>query len=236
MLFRRPSVKYSQTPEPITPYQKAGQVWDGRLGSSWAQAKSWRLMALGCLVLAMVATGDSVWRRAQGTIAVPYLVEMADGEVKSVREAMPLGDPSDQNVANHLARFIENVRSISIDPVVVRKNWLSAYEFTTDKGAAFLNEYARKQEPLSNIGKRSVMIDIASVVKISDRSFQVQWDERVYTNGTLAGSERWTAILTIALQRSTDAKKLLVNPWGIYVDGISWSRQFSTNEQAEVSQ
>ncbi|ULH06437.1 conjugal transfer protein TrbF [Alcaligenes faecalis] len=236
MLFRRPSVKYGQTPEPDTPYQRAGQVWDGRLGGSVAQARNWRLMAFGCLVLAAVSTGDSVWRRAQGTVAVPYLVEVACGDVQSVREAIPLGAPADLDVANHLARFVENVRSLSIDPVVVRKNWLRAYDYTTDKGAAFLNEYARKQEPLNNIGKRSVMIDIVSVVKVSDRSFQIQWDESVFVNGTAAGKERWTAILTIVLQRSTEDKKLRVNPWGIYVDGISWSRQFTTNETQGASQ
>lgn len=229
MRFRRPSVKYAATPEPVTPYQKAAQVWDERLGSARVQARNWRLMALGCVLLATVSTGDSIWRRTEGTAAVPYLVEIADGEVQSVRKARPLGDPADQNIANQLIRFIENVRSLSIDPVVVRKNWLSVYNYTTDRGAAFLNEYAREHQPLENIGKRSVMVDIVSVVRASDHSFQVQWDEHVYVNGTSAGVERWTAILTIVLQRSRKAEKLRVNPWGIYVDGISWSRQFSTN-------
>lgn len=229
MRFRRPSVKYAATPEPVTPYQKAAQVWDERLGSARVQAKNWRLMAFGCLLLAAVSTGDSVWRRAEGTAAIPYLVDIADGEVQSVRKAIPLGEPADQDIANQLARFIENVRSLSIDPVVVRKNWLSVYDYTTDRGAAFLNEYAREHEPLKNIGKRSVMVDIVSVVRASEHSFQVQWDEHAYVNGASADTERWTAILTIVKQRSRKEEKLRVNPWGIYVDGISWSRQFSAN-------
>jgi len=229
MRFRRPSVKYAATPEPVTPYQKAGQVWDERLGSARVQARNWRLMAFGCLLLAAVSTGDSVWRRAEGTAAIPYLVDLADGEVQSVRKALPLGEPADQDIANQLARFIENVRSLSIDPVVVRKHWLGVYDYTTDRGAAFLNEYAREHEPLKNIGKRSVMVDIVSVVRASEHSFQVQWDEHAFFNGASAGTERWTAILTIVKQRSRKEEKLRVNPWGIYVDGISWSRQFSAN-------
>ena len=229
MRFRRPSVHYGNMPEPTTPYQKAAQVWDERLGSARVQAKNWRWMAFGCLLLAAVSTGDNVWRHTEGTAAVPYLVEVADGDVQSVRKATPLGDPADQDIANQLARFIEHVRSLSIDPVVVRKNWLSVYDYTTDRGAAFLNEYAREHEPLKNIGKRSVMVDIVSVVRASDHSFQIQWDEHAYVNGASAGTERWTAILTIVQQRSRQAEKLRVNPWGIYVDGISWSRQFSTN-------
>jgi len=229
MRFRRPSVKYAATPEPVTPYQKAAQVWDERLGSARVQARNWRWMAFGCLLLAAVSTGDSIWRRTEGTTAIPYLADIADGEVQSVRKATPLGDPTDQNIANQLARFIEQVRSLSIDPVVVRNNWLNVYNYTTDRGAAFLNEYAREHQPLKNIGKRSAMVDIVSVVRASDRSFQIQWDERVYVDGASAGTERWTAILTIVQQRSREDEKMRVNPWGIYVDGISWSRQFSTN-------
>ena len=30
--FRRASMRYGRTPEPETPYQKAAQVWDERIG------------------------------------------------------------------------------------------------------------------------------------------------------------------------------------------------------------
>jgi len=40
MIFRRPSVRYSKTPEPVTPYQKAAQVWDERIGSARVQART----------------------------------------------------------------------------------------------------------------------------------------------------------------------------------------------------
>src|ERR1700739_2536469 len=50
--FRRPSVRYGKTPVPETPYQKAAQVWDERIGSARVQARNWRLIAFGNLVLA----------------------------------------------------------------------------------------------------------------------------------------------------------------------------------------
>ena len=46
-LFRRPSVRYGTTPQSETPYQRAAQVWDERIGSARVQAKNWRLMAFG---------------------------------------------------------------------------------------------------------------------------------------------------------------------------------------------
>lgn len=51
-LFKRPSVRFARTPQPETPYQKAAQVWDERIGSARVQAKNWRLMAYGSLLLA----------------------------------------------------------------------------------------------------------------------------------------------------------------------------------------
>ena len=50
-MFRRPSIKYGTSPEPVTPYQRAAQVWDDRIGSARVQAKNWRLAFFGCLTL-----------------------------------------------------------------------------------------------------------------------------------------------------------------------------------------
>ena len=43
------SVRYGRTPEPETPYQRAAQAWDERIGSARVQARNWRLMAFGSL-------------------------------------------------------------------------------------------------------------------------------------------------------------------------------------------
>lgn len=227
MRFGRPSVKYSMSPEPVTPYQKAGQVWDGRLGSSLSHARNWRLMAFGCLLLSFGLASAYVWRATQTPVKV-FVVEVDTlGQVRAVGQADAPYDPTDAQIANHLTRFMRNVRSISLDPVIVSQNWLQAYDYTTDRGAAFLNEYARANNPFDKVGKESVTMEVASIVRASDRSFQVQWSERRYVNGSLAGTERWTAILTVVVQPPKTEEKLNKNPLGIYVDGINWSRQLS---------
>ncbi len=153
MRFTRPRVRYSDTPQPITPYQAAAQAWDLRMGSSLAQARNWRLMAFGCLGLALLMAGGLVWRSAQSTVT-PYVVEVDNlGQVRAVGEAASPYQPQDAQIAHHLARFIEQVRSLSIDPVVVRQNWLEAYHSTTDRGAATLNDYARANDPFTRVGK-----------------------------------------------------------------------------------
>jgi type IV secretion system protein VirB5 len=230
MRFKRPQVRYSDTPEPVTPYQAAAQVWDQRIGSARVQAKNWRVMAFGCLSLALLMAGGLVWRSAQ-SIVTPYVVEVdSAGQVRAVGEAATPYKPSDAQIAHHLARFVTDVRSLSIDPIVVRQNWLEAYDYTTDRGAATLNDHARANDPFSRIGQESIAVQINSVVRASDSSFQVRWTERRYVNGEAAGLERWTAVLAIVLQAPRTEERLRRNPLGIYVNGLSWSRELDATD------
>src|SRR5690606_10008696 len=228
MRFKRPQVRYADTPQPATPYQAAGQLWDERIGTARVQARNWRLMAFGCLALALLMAGGLVWRSAQ-SIVTPYVVEVdSGGQVRAVGEVTTSYRPNDAQIAHHLARFITQVRSLSIDPVVVRQNWLEAYDYTTDRGAAVLNDHARANDPFDRIGRETVTVQISSVVRASDRSFQVRWTERRHVNGVAAGLERWTAVVSIVLQTPRTEERLRRNPLGIYVNGLSWSRELDS--------
>jgi type IV secretion system protein TrbF len=224
-LFRRPSVRYGQTPAPETPYQRAGQVWDDRIGSARVQARNWRLIAFGNLVLAAGLAAGLVWQSTRGTV-VPWVVQVDKlGEAQAVAPAIADYKPADPRIAWHLARFIEQVRSVPADPVIVRQNWLGAYDFTTDKGAAALNDYARINDPFAKVGKVQVAAEVSSVIRASDSSFRVAWIERRYENGALAATERWTAILTIVLNTPRDIDRLRKNPLGIFIHAINWSKE-----------
>ncbi|MFG1279883.1 conjugal transfer protein TrbF [Xanthobacter autotrophicus] len=226
-IIRRPSTHYGTSPQPETPYQRAGQVWDERIGSARVQAKNWRLMAFGCLVLSAGFATALVWQSARG-IVVPWVVQVDKlGQAQAVAQATADYRPSDPQIAWHLARFIEQVRSVPADPVIVRENWLRAYQFTTDRGAQALNDYARSNDPFAKVGKQQVAVDVSSVIRASGDSFRVAWSERRYQDGALADTTRWTAILTLVVQVPRDAEKLRANPLGIYVNAISWSRELA---------
>ena len=226
-LFKRPAAHYGKTPQPETPYQKAAQVWDERIGSARVQAKNWRYMAFGSLFLSAGFASALVWQSIQGTV-VPWVVQVDNlGQAQTIAPATADFRPTDPQIAWHLARFIEQVRSIPADPVIVRQNWLRAYEWTTDRGAGALNDYARANDPFAKVGKQQIAVEVSSVIRASADSFRVAWTERRYEDGKLATTERWTAILTIALQPPRDADRLKANPLGIYVNAISWSREMS---------
>lgn len=224
-MFRRPQQRYGATPEPATPYQRAAQIWDDRIGSSRVQAKNWRLVALGGLGLAFVLSGALAWQSAQSRI-VPYVVQVDKfGAVQAVGPAVQNYVPTDAEIAWYLGRFITDVRSLSLDPVVVRRNWLEAYDYATDRGATFLNEFARANDPFKVIGERTVSVQVSSVVRMSDKSFQVKWNEQTFEQGALAKTERWTAILSVVTKTPTTAEVLKKNPLGLYVNAVNWSRE-----------
>ena len=223
--FKRSTTHYGKSPEPETPYQRAAQVWDERIGSARVQARNWRLMAFGCLILSGGFASALVWQSTTGNV-VPWVVEVDNlGEAHAVGPAEASFEPSDPQIAFHLAHFIEQVRAIPADAIIVRQNWLRAYEFTTDRGAIALNDYARANDPFTRVGRQQIAVEVSSVIRASPNSFRVAWTERHYENGQLSTTERWTAILTIVIQPPRDAERLRANPLGIYVNAINWSRE-----------
>jgi type IV secretory pathway TrbF-like protein len=235
MTFKRSSVRYAHTPVAVTPYQQAHQLWDERIGSARVQAKNWRLMAFGALTLALLVTVGLLWHLRRSTIT-PYIVEIdSRGQARAVGPATQQYNPTDAQIAHHLARFIVNVRSLPLDPIVLRNNWLDAYEYASGRAAGMLNEHARASNPFASVGKKSVAAEVTSVIRASESSFQVRWIERSYVNGALASAERWTAILSIAMRAPRDAEKLRANPLGIYITGLDWSRELDSTKRAGAS-
>ncbi len=199
--FRRASVRYSNTPEPVTPYQKAAQVWDERLGSARVQASNWRLAALaihrpvssvlGLSVLSIIDRADLASFPTSSKSIASARSEPSDRRSKPYK-------PSDAQIAHFLARFIENVRSLSIDPVVVRTNWLHAYDFVTDRGAQDVQRL-RARRPIHSRKDRlqdDRPLKSTSVVRASGDSFEIRWKENTYENGTIARTERFTGLVT----------------------------------------
>ena len=226
-IFKRPTTHYGKVPEPETPYQKAAQVWDERIGSARVQARNWRYMAFSSLILAAGFAGALVWQSARGTV-VPWVVQVDNlGQAQAVAPAHPDYRPTDPQIAFHLGRFIEQVRAIPADAIIVRQNWLRAYEWTTDRGAVALNDYARANDPFTRVGRQQVAVEVSSIIRASPDSFRVAWTERHYENGQLSTTERWTAILTVVIQPPRNAERLRANPLGIYVNAINWSREMS---------
>src|SRR3546814_16745382 len=94
-----------------------------------------------------------------------------------------------------------NVRARPADPIVLRQNLASAYEFATEQGGAALNDYARANDPFADLAEAQVAVDVRNVVRASADSFRIAWDERrseerrVGKEGVSTCSSRWSPYL-----------------------------------------
>ena len=113
--FKRPATHYGKTPEPETPYQRAAQIWDDRIGSARVQARNWRLMAFGCLILSAGFAAALVWQSARGTI-VPWVVQVDNlGQAQAVAPAQADYRPTDPQAAAKYAKQFPKVELFTID-------------------------------------------------------------------------------------------------------------------------
>jgi len=230
MPFKRSMLRYGDTPAPVTPFQKAAQRWDERIGSARIQARNWRLLAFGSLILSLGLASVLIFAGGAGTI-VPYVVEIGpNGEARAAGPAGKAYSPTDAQIAYHLAGFVENVRSLSIDPIVVRQNWLAAYDFVSGRAAVTLGDHARENDPFSRIGKETIAVQIVSIVRATESSFQVRWIERNYEGGAARETRRMTGLFSIVVKTPHTPELIAKNPLGIYVHAFNWTPELAQEE------
>jgi type IV secretion system protein VirB5 len=220
--FFRPKRALSATPQ-ATPYQRAAQVWDERMGLTLAHARNWRRLAFANLALAAFL-GAGWWMQARQSVVKPFVVEVAAwGQTERIT---PIGDryePTDAQAGYALAEWIRDVRSKSTDPIVIRQDWLKAYDLVTPRAAAFLNAWAQTHDPFAQAGQEAVSVEVLNVVRRSARTFDLQWRETRFVNGQQAGQERWRALITTRLQPPRNEAELMKDPLGIKIEDVSWT-------------
>ncbi len=132
--------------------------------------------------------------------------------------------PSDAEIAYVLAGFVTNVRSLSLDPVVVHANWIDALDHVTPQGARTLTAYARDESPLTKIGRRTVTVAITKLQRAAEDAFEIRWEERVLETGAPVKTERFMATISIVLSSASMPRLISKNPLGLYVDRFTWWR------------
>jgi type IV secretion system protein TrbF len=220
--FTRPKRPMASAPAE-TPYQRARQVWDDRMGLSVAHARNWRLIAFANLGLAAFL-GAGWWAQSAQATVKPYVVEVSSwGQTQKITALDGVYRPRDAEVAYALSRWISDVRSQSIDPVVIKADWMRAYDLTTPKSAAFLNSWAEAHDPFKDVGRAATSVEVLSVARRSDDSFDLQWRETRFLDGQKAGEERWRALISLKLQPPANEAELMKNPLGIRIEDVSWT-------------
>jgi type IV secretory pathway TrbF-like protein len=223
--FRRAEERYGASTPQESPYQRAAQAWDDRIGSARVQARNWRLMAFACVGLAAIALGGFIYAE-QDTHIATYVVPLDRyGRPGRIEAADRAYRPTQAETGYFIADFVQLVRSKSTDPVVLRQNWLKAYGFVSGDALAALNLHARAHDPFARLGQQAVTVEIVSVLPRGVDSYQVQWRETPFEQGAPGAEERWTGLFTVTHRQPRTEAQLRANPLGIVITAFQWSRE-----------
>jgi type IV secretory pathway TrbF-like protein len=70
-----------------------------------------------------------------------------------------------------------------------------------------------------------VQVDVNTILPTTEHTFEIDWTETARDpSGGVVSVARWKAILTVAVNQPADENVLQMNPFGIYVMNINWSK------------
>ncbi len=218
-------------PDPDTNPYLAARSW--RVNASMRRQRLLQVLAVLSLVLALALVACVallVVSRDRQDIT-PYLVRVNDdGAVLGVD---PLTEPATPNramVQHALRLFVLNSRTVTTDRAAQRRRILRAYAYATGRATAVLNSFYRDTPPFARAERASVTPVLESFLRLSDRDvYQVEWSEEVRNlNGAIVETQHSRALLTVTVQPPQSINDALVNPLGIKVSDLDWTRTTET--------
>lgn len=220
-------------PEPNSRWQKAKREWQDVIGNLKAQSHNWRVIALCNALCCLLLIGGLIYQSAKSTVT-PYVIEV-DSSTGLARNIGPVKaqsyTPKEVEVKYFLSQFITNIRSVPLDAIVYKRNWVTAYKMMRQAAAAKMSAINNTENTISLLGKETVQPKILSLVPISKNSYQARWVEESYT---LSGGEKasviWNGVFTFEFGQPENEEELAVNPLGIYILDFSYSKEAATKK------
>jgi type IV secretory pathway TrbF-like protein len=225
--FNQPPQNYKPIEDVVNPYDRAKEEWDNRIGSARVQAYNWRLFALFAIIGWIITTIGLIYQSSK-SIVTPYVVEVnSDGTVKAIGPAKEANYvPSEAQIKYFISQIVLKARSIPLDPVVAKQNWLNVYAFLRQGAAQKMNALLQQDNPMMKIGKQTIQVEVNVIVQMTKDTYQVRWKESVFgAEGALQEQYLMTGLFTIDFTPPKTEKDLLINPLGLYIKDFSWSKE-----------
>jgi type IV secretion system protein VirB5 len=233
MSFPTMNISYGQktrTADGHNPYARAAAAWDERIGSARVQARNWRYIAFGSMLLALISTTGAVVLGVKKQVAT-YVVEIDKaGMPGRITLASDLYQPDAAQVGYFVGEVVRLVRERPLDPVVMRQQWTKAYQFLAGQAVSSMNEFAATDTGLKSLpgqGAVARTVEISSILQKSNDSYQVRWVETAYSDGSRRSREDYTGLFQVKLMPPRDEADAFKNPIGVYIINFTWSREFS---------
>ena len=210
-----------------SPYLVARREWDERYGSLITRARNWRIAAVLALAVALVATSGLIALSTKAKV-IPYVVAVDNlGRVLAAGPADQASRADERLKRAALFQWMSDLRTVTTDGVVQRKAIDRVYSMIANGSPAQveIGDFFRNDPPFDRAQKKTVEVDVKAVFPVSDRTYQVEWAEIVRgLSGQIESQDNWKGSVTIAISPPNDERLIRVNPLGIYVTNVSWSK------------
>lgn len=221
--------RYDDHSLPLNPMEaRAEKKWDTLVGRTVSQNYNLRLIIVGLIGIVILLSIGLIIQSTKATVT-PYIIEV-DSSTGMARNVGKVEEgayqPKEAEIRYFLTEFIKNTRGISLDPVVFKEHWQTAYYFLSKGAAAKMNAMMQEENPAQWLGQKTVQANVLVVVPMGKDSYQVRWTEEEF----LMGSGKKTTIpmsgvFTVTTAPVKDEKTLKYNPLGIYLTDFSWSKE-----------
>ena len=214
------------------PYVEGWRAWDERYADLAVGKRNWQLAAAAFAATSLILGLGIVWQSARSRY-IPYVVEV-DKLGYALTVPRPLTPAAVPGVAARMERyeiatFIRNARSVSSDALVERQMLDALMAHARGAADRFLDAYYHSDNfshnPFRIAGKRTVSVQIDSILQLSPARYQVRWSEAARDlNGAAAGAPtHWEAVLQTEVIPPKSDDAIVSNPLGFYVTQISWT-------------
>jgi type IV secretory pathway TrbF-like protein len=218
----------SPTEQPFaSPYLVARREWDERYGGLIKSAHQWRGTAVLALLVAL-AEAIVIIGVATRPRAAPYVVAVDSlGRVAAAGVVDRTSRIDERMKQAAITQWVQDMRGVTSDGLAERAAIDHVYAMIGSQSAAqtIVTDYFRANQPFERGSRETVQVEVNAILPNSPHSYEVDWTETQRTlDGKPISSDKWRGIFTVAINPSTDEAVLRVNPFGIYVMDITWSK------------
>ena len=220
---------YAPVAEIETPWKRAKQTWDNRLGKAWREGHYWMyafFLTLAFLVWSEYTHKQLAQARAARPIEIFYVAMDANGIGTVLGKAPLQTTPGKAAMEARVRRFLTLTRGKVLDPVAVAKAWKDdLYQWVTPRGAQLLNEWAQERKPALHNPKVSIAVEITRLLVKNDHTYDVWWTETKRNHhNTREEVSHWSGNYTVKVDKPKDERQLLANETGVFVDYFAVTR------------
>ncbi|MBX3325933.1 MAG: VirB8/TrbF family protein [Nitrospira sp.] len=224
-----------RTGESPNPYLSARRTWNDLMQAQVASRRSWELIAILCLLIALASVGGIVYVGSQSKF-IPFLYHVdphghatAIGPVEMASQADP------RVLAATIGEFIANARLVTVDAALQRKAVYQVYAMLSEQDPATskMNQWMNGTEnsnPFTRAEKETVTVDISTVLPQTADTWEVTWLESVWDRKGEVKTQPVPMRALVTIYRAEPSAtvtedELRRNPLSVYVRDFSWSKQ-----------